>query len=86
MPKSEVVRARLRLAIKSQRREDEAGKGPQQWRRAEPWKVDAVREVNRIGVNINQLTHRINRIGDVPEAAILRGIAAELKAALSRLV
>jgi hypothetical protein len=86
MLKSEVIRSYLPLGKTRQHRRDTAGDDTHEWRRAEPWKVDAVREINRIGVNINQLTHRMNQIGHAPETALLRTIATDLKAALNRLV
>jgi hypothetical protein len=83
---SEVIRSYLPLGKTRQQRQNTAGDDTHEWRRAEPWKVDAVREINRIGVNINQLTHRMNQIGHAPETALLRTIATDLKAALNRLV
>jgi|SRR6516165_5546880 hypothetical protein len=43
-------------------------------------------EVNRVGVNLNQLVHHANETGRLPEAAELRAALAEVRAALRRVL
>lgn len=43
-------------------------------------------EVNRVGVNLNQLAHWANAEGRLPEAAELRQTLAEVKTALMRVL
>jgi hypothetical protein len=84
MAGAEFVRRRLRLTAEGM--QGVVGPAPQERRRAGPWKVDAVREVNRIGVNINQIRREMHQQGRVPQAAVLQAIAAEIKTALTKLV
>jgi hypothetical protein len=86
MPKSELIRFYLPLGPESKPRQDIVGNDNKEWRRAEPWKVEAVAAVNRVGNNINQLAHKANETGRVAELAVLREMMAELKATLNRLV
>ena len=86
MPKSELIRFYLPLSTASKRRQKIVGSDDKEWRRAEPWRVEAVDAVNRIGNNVNQLAHQANQTGRVAELAVLRETMAEVKAALSRLV
>jgi len=51
------------------------------------WAIgDAALEINRVGVNLNQLTHRANAEGRFPEAAELQPVLALVKAALMRVL
>jgi hypothetical protein len=86
MPKSELIRFYLPLGPDSKPRQDIVGNDNKEWRRAEPWKVEAVAAINRIGNNINQLAYNANQTGQVAELAELREVMTEVKAALSRLV
>jgi hypothetical protein len=86
MAKSELIRSYLPLEAGTNNCRNNTLADPHEWRRSAPWKVDAVREVNRIGVNINQLTHHMHQIGRIPETAVLRAIQGDLKTALTKLL
>jgi Bacterial mobilisation protein (MobC) len=51
------------------------------------WAIgDLALEINRVGVNLNQLSHWANAEGRLPEAAALRQVLAEVKTALRRVL
>ena len=43
-------------------------------------------EINRVGINLNQLSHWANAEGRLPEAAELRRVLAEVKTVLMRVL
>jgi hypothetical protein len=77
MLKAELVRFYLPLG--------RPGNEPE-WRRRDPDTAALVRELSRIGNNVNQLAHQANETGRLGDAAVLVEVMTELKAVLRRIL